>query len=114
MVVYVPNSIGAGSDAPTLVWFVHCPVVFYYTRSVSLPFRIHGGSFISGSASDPSINGANLAAATQSIVAVVQYRLGGVGVYPLLCLFPCLLMYSSASWLPTERPTWPSTMSSTL
>ncbi|KAF9792839.1 alpha/beta-hydrolase [Thelephora terrestris] len=60
MVVYVPNSIGAGINAPSLLW-------------------IHGGSFTSGSASDPAINGANLAAATQSIVAVVQYRLGGLG-----------------------------------
>lgn len=60
MVVYVPNSISAGNNAPTLLW-------------------IHGGSFISGSASDLAINGANLAAATQSIVAVVQYRLGALG-----------------------------------
>ena len=50
--------------------------------------RIHGGSFISGSASDPSINGANLAAATKSIVAVVQHRLGGVRFQLLLLLFP--------------------------
>lgn len=60
MVVYVPNSIGAGSNAPTLFW-------------------IHGGSFISGSASDPAINGANLASQTKSIVAVVQHRLGALG-----------------------------------
>ncbi|KAF9652913.1 alpha/beta-hydrolase [Thelephora ganbajun] len=60
IVVYVPNSIYPGSDASTLVW-------------------IHGGSFTSGSASDPSIYGANLAAATKSIVANVQYRLGALG-----------------------------------
>jgi len=67
---------------------------------------------MSGSASDPSINGANLAAATQSIVAIVQYRLGGVGVDLLSCSFPCLLACSSALWLPTERPTWESKISS--
>lgn len=114
MVIYVPNSISAGSDAPTLFWFVHRPILFYYTYSLFLPFRIHGGSFISGSASDPTIDGAKLATATQSIVAVVQYRLGGVGARLFPYLFPCLFMCSSASWLPMDRPTWPSTMSSML
>jgi len=77
MVIYVPNSIGSGSNAPTLFWFVSAPLSLV-SHSFFL-FRIHGGSFTSGSASDPTINGANLAAATQSIVAVVQYRLGAVG-----------------------------------
>jgi carboxylesterase type B len=114
MTIYVPNSVGAGRDAPTLFWFVHRPVVFYHTRSVFLPLRIPGGSFLVGSASDPSINGAKLAAATQSIVTVVQHRLGGVGAHLSLSLSPCLLMCSSVSWLPTERPTWPSTTLSML
>ena len=79
MVIYVPNSIGSGSNAPTLFWSVSVPLsLFAHTHYYDF-FRIHGGSFTSGSASDPAINGANLAAATQSIVAVVQYRLGGVG-----------------------------------
>jgi len=113
MVVYVPNSISAGSDAPTLLWFGYYLIVFHHMCSVFF-FRIHGGSFMSGSASDPLFNGANLAAATQSIVAVVQYRLGGVGVYLLPCSFPRLLVCSSALWLRTERPTWQSKMSSML
>ena len=40
--------------------------------------RIHGGSFTSGSATAPGLDGANLAVATNSIVAVIQYRLGVV------------------------------------
>ncbi|KAF8735714.1 hypothetical protein AX14_001579 [Amanita brunnescens Koide BX004] len=38
-----------------------------------------GGSFITGSATDPGLDGSNLAIATNSIVAVVQYRLGALG-----------------------------------
>ena len=41
--------------------------------------RIHGGSFIVGSASGPGLDGSTLAQATNSIVAVVQYRLGAFG-----------------------------------
>lgn len=40
---------------------------------------IHGDSFIGGGASDPGLDGSNLATATGSIVAVVQYRLGALG-----------------------------------
>ena len=40
--------------------------------------RIHGGSFIVGSATDPATDGSKLALATNSIVAVMQYRLGAV------------------------------------
>ena len=40
--------------------------------------RIHGGSFIIGSATDPGLDGSKLAIATNSIVAVTQYRLGAV------------------------------------
>jgi acetyl esterase/lipase len=87
MVVYVPNSIGAGINAPSLLWFGSRSIVSCDTCSFFF-FRIHGGSFTSGSASDPAINGANLAAATQSIVAVVQYRLGGVQFHPSSCLIP--------------------------
>lgn len=42
----------------------------------------HGGSFIIGGASDPALDGSNLAVATNSIVAVVQYRLGTLGLLP--------------------------------
>ncbi|TFY71877.1 hypothetical protein EVG20_g1138 [Dentipellis fragilis] len=60
MILYVPSSVTANSNAPTLMW-------------------IHGGSFIMGSATDPGLDGSNLAKATGSIVAVIQYRLGGLG-----------------------------------
>jgi hypothetical protein len=86
MVVYVPNSIGAGSNAPTLFWFAFRLILSYVTCSFFL--RIHGGSFRVGSASDPSIDGANLALATQSIVVVVQFRLGGVRFHLLSRLSP--------------------------
>ncbi|KAF8965211.1 Alpha/Beta hydrolase protein [Flammula alnicola] len=60
MVIYVPPTLTLSSDAPTLLW-------------------IHGGSFIIGSATGPGLDGSNLAIATNSIVAVVQYRLGALG-----------------------------------
>ncbi|KAJ6502094.1 alpha/beta-hydrolase [Mycena sanguinolenta] len=60
MVLYVPTSLKANSGAPTLLW-------------------IHGGSFISGSATGPGLDGSKLAIATNSIVAVMQYRLGALG-----------------------------------
>ncbi|EKM55684.1 uncharacterized protein PHACADRAFT_184465 [Phanerochaete carnosa HHB-10118-sp] len=61
MLLYVPSSVNPASNAPTLLW-------------------IHGGSFIQGSATNPGLDGSNLAAATNSIVAVVQYRLGALGL----------------------------------
>ncbi|KAF8163428.1 Alpha/Beta hydrolase protein [Crassisporium funariophilum] len=60
MVIYVPASLTLSSNAPTLVW-------------------VHGGSFIVGSATGPGLDGSKLAIATNSIVAVVQYRLGALG-----------------------------------
>ena len=42
-------------------------------------YRIHGGSFVTGSATASGLDGAKLAQATNSIVAVVQYRLGAFG-----------------------------------
>ncbi|KAH9857214.1 alpha/beta-hydrolase [Lenzites betulinus] len=60
MILYVPSSVVKGSDAPMLTW-------------------IHGGSFTSGSATDAGLDGSSLAAATNSIVAVIQYRLGALG-----------------------------------
>ncbi|CAL1705646.1 unnamed protein product [Somion occarium] len=62
MVLYVPDSVKSGSKAPTLMW-------------------IHGGSFTFGSANGPGLDGSKLATATNSIVAVIQYRLGALGLY---------------------------------
>ncbi|KAJ7077465.1 alpha/beta-hydrolase [Mycena crocata] len=61
MILYVPVNIAAGSRASTLVW-------------------IHGGSFDSGNATGPVLDGSKLAIATHSIVAVIQYRLGALGL----------------------------------
>ncbi|KAJ7761182.1 alpha beta-hydrolase [Mycena maculata] len=61
MILYVPVNLTADSPASTLVW-------------------IHGGSFDSGSATFPGLDGSNLAVATDSIVAVIQYRLGALGL----------------------------------
>ncbi|KIP04759.1 hypothetical protein PHLGIDRAFT_129302 [Phlebiopsis gigantea 11061_1 CR5-6] len=61
MILYVPTSVKAGSNVPTILW-------------------IHGGSFTSGSATGPGLDGSSLATATNSIVAVVQYRLGALGL----------------------------------
>lgn len=62
MVLYVPPTAKTTrGGVPTTVW-------------------AHGGSFIAGSATDPALDGSNLAVGTNSIVVVVQYRLGVVGV----------------------------------
>ncbi|KAJ6461736.1 alpha/beta-hydrolase [Mycena sanguinolenta] len=57
------SSFDADTHAPTLVW-------------------IHGGSFDSGSATGAGLDGSKLAIATNSIVAVIQYRLGALGLLP--------------------------------
>ncbi|KAJ7146567.1 alpha/beta-hydrolase [Mycena epipterygia] len=61
MILYVPVDVAADSRVSTLVW-------------------IHGGSFDSGSATFPGLDGSKLAIATNSIVAVIQYRLGALGL----------------------------------
>ncbi|RDB21195.1 cAMP-regulated D2 protein [Hypsizygus marmoreus] len=60
MVLYVPPGLTLMTNAPTLMW-------------------VHGGSFVVGSATGPGLDGSKLAIATNSIVAVVQYRLGALG-----------------------------------
>ncbi|KAL5490045.1 hypothetical protein ACEPAI_4878 [Sanghuangporus weigelae] len=59
MILYVPAA-AAVSKVPAMMW-------------------IHGGSFVIGSATNPGLDGAALAEATGSIIAVVQYRLGALG-----------------------------------
>jgi carboxylesterase type B len=61
LILYVPNTVSSGpqGNVPTIMW-------------------LHGGSFMYGSATGPGLDGSKLAVATNSIVAVVQYRLGGV------------------------------------
>ncbi|KDQ10554.1 hypothetical protein BOTBODRAFT_115654 [Botryobasidium botryosum FD-172 SS1] len=64
-ILYVPASLQTllSGGIPTMVW-------------------IHGGSFIVGSATASGLDASKLAEATQSIVAVVQYRLGALGLIP--------------------------------
>jgi acetyl esterase/lipase len=61
LILYVPKTVSgtAKSNVPTILW-------------------LHGGSFAFGSATDSGLDGSKLAVATNTIVAVVQYRLGGV------------------------------------
>ncbi|EJD02246.1 alpha/beta-hydrolase [Fomitiporia mediterranea MF3/22] len=61
MILYVP-AIAATSKVPAMMWYV-----------------IHGGSLVIGSATGPGLDGAALAQATGSIIAVIQYRLGAFG-----------------------------------
>ncbi|KZV65427.1 alpha beta-hydrolase [Peniophora sp. CONT] len=58
--IYVPSTVKPGTNVPTFMW-------------------IHGGSFTAGSATDAGLDGMALATATDSIVVVVQYRLGALG-----------------------------------
>ncbi|EIN07109.1 alpha/beta-hydrolase [Punctularia strigosozonata HHB-11173 SS5] len=60
MILYVPTSALTTKNLPVMMW-------------------IHGGSFVAGSATNQGLDGSQLAAATNSIVAVVQYRLGALG-----------------------------------
>lgn len=78
MIIYVPPALTLSSAAPTLVWYFFFPFAStLFHSSYNFP-RIHGGSFIIGSATGPGLDGSKLAIATNSIVAVVQYRLGAV------------------------------------
>lgn len=61
MIVHVPKAVKIGSNVPTMVWF-------------------HGGSFRQGSATGAGLDSSKLAVATNSIVVVVQYRLGAVSM----------------------------------
>jgi carboxylesterase type B len=45
-------------------------------------YRIHGGSFDSGSASAPGLSGARIAQEGNIVVVVLQYRLGVLGYLP--------------------------------
>jgi carboxylesterase type B len=45
-------------------------------------YRIHGGSFLSGSSSAPALVGSKLATEGNIIVVVLQYRLGVLGYLP--------------------------------
>lgn len=62
LLLYVPNNPAppTTTGAPVLVW-------------------VHGGSFLVGSATGAGLDGSQLASATNSIVAVIQYRLGALG-----------------------------------
>jgi carboxylesterase type B len=66
MIIFVPKTVllnrNSKNGVPTLVW-------------------VHGGSSVEGSATDPGLDGSKLAVATNSIVAVIQYRMGGVSFH---------------------------------
>lgn len=66
MNIYVPVTAHVGSNLPILVW-------------------IHGGSYRSGSTSDPGLDGSYFAQNTNSIVITIQYRLGVLGYLPPTC-----------------------------
>jgi carboxylesterase type B len=59
-----------------------------------------------GAATAPGLDGSALALATNSIVAVIQYRLGAVSFFDCINLMnsSSLLPLSLASLLPTIRP----------
>jgi hypothetical protein len=92
MILYVPATAKTTGGIPTLMW---CGSIFRRMGSMRLIRfdRIHGGSFVEGSATDFGLDGSPLAEATGSIVAVMQYRLGAV-CYPIN--YNC--MYSSKAY----------------
>lgn len=77
MILYVPTSaVSAKTKLPIMMWYVYPLTLGFVSHLLR---RIHGGSFILGSATGPGLDGSNLATATGAIVAVVQYRLGALG-----------------------------------
>lgn len=100
MVLYVPPGLSASSNVPVLVWYVYllAPRVICADSSCS---RIHGGSFVVGSATGPGLDGSKLAIATRSIVAVIQYRLGAVCHVVMVLLISRL--YSFTAWIHGAR-----------
>ncbi|CED82961.1 Carboxylesterase and related proteins [Phaffia rhodozyma] len=60
LVIYAPPS---AKDLPIMLW-------------------IHGGSFVTGSASAPGLDGSKFALKNDVIVVVIQYRLGVLGLLP--------------------------------
>ncbi|KAH9997150.1 alpha beta-hydrolase [Russula compacta] len=64
-----------------LSMLLYAPAAKAIAHSTRLPVLlwVHGGSFVSGSATDPGLDGTHLANATEAIVAVMQYRLGALG-----------------------------------
>lgn len=101
IILYVPSSPAPSSSLPTLLWYV--------LHSTTIPSklitrtRIHGGSFIVGSATAPGLDGSNLAVATNSIVAVVQYRLGAVIYSFQYSHLKLIKRHSSVSWVLMEQ-----------
>lgn len=94
MTIYVPPDLALFSNAPTLMWYVF--FFKFFLADSNRIHRIHGGSFIVGSATGPGLDGSKLAVATKSIVAVVQYRLGAV--CHLLLVRLCMLISFEAGF----------------
>lgn len=84
MVLYVPVTLKATDGVPVFMWLVPSfrPCL---SQILIIGARVHGGSFIKGSANADGLDGSALALATNSIVAVIQYRLGAVS--NLACCF---------------------------
>jgi hypothetical protein len=81
MVLYIPTTLTKSSKAPVFMWSVgFLQIRRVITALTYRKIRIHGGSFVSGSATGAGLDGSKLAIATNSIVAVVQYRLGAVSL----------------------------------
>ena len=98
MILYVPSSISRGSAAPTFMWYARYHVRRVCAGLTDFTPRIHGGSFTGGSATGAGLDGSHLAAATNSIVAVIQYRLGAVSITLLVSCVKTEVSCSSASW----------------
>ena len=104
MILYVPTTVKAGSNVPTILWYVCYYFCDFPMADRILVIRIHGGSFTSGSATGPGLDGSSLAVATNSIVAVVQYRLGAVSTITSHVIAGLAYTISLARTYGTERP----------
>lgn len=77
--------------------------VIYHLKHILTGCRIHGGSFIVGSASGAGLDGSKLAIATNSIVAVIQYRLGAVGLNIMFLVSPGSSLFQFGFLPPTGQ-----------
>lgn len=101
MILYIPGNLNVQGGASILMWYEGTSYNFKDLSDYLHISRVHGGSFIGGSATNPGLDGSNLAIATNSIVAVVQYRLGAVSPDSAYSVGQLIYFWSSsASWDP--------------
>lgn len=69
---------GYSEDCLYVVAYVHRSLLDSYEKTAPTYFWIHGGSFLTGQATQPGLDGTKLVQRTKGIVVYIQYRIGVV------------------------------------